>query len=351
MKKLFSIIIVIVFCFVGSESLFSQAGKLSADKLVISAPFGANYIWHLLAVSNIAYSSDYSVKYAKSISENDFKTLRDNTDLLRFSKETTGKLTFSFIFLPTYLGLDNEKDLQEYYDLLDAAYKSYSFSDFLARYDKIDWSDSKISLQHDFFFASSSDLSKKYDKSIVESVHQLSKIFKSNIPYYSDSIYSKMQAPSVKRITELNQYFLDGAYISKWEKTTDRVLSIDKFDVILLFAAKNGTDAINISSNKTAFYAFDDNNIIRDFVCHNIGRILLSDLKFKLKDVYDNDRQKFSNCIESMALYFNKRIIGKSRLNYELDFFDDFIYLNSIEKKFKAGKKIEEIITETLEEN
>ena len=340
----------LLLAFATISDVVAQGGKLSAEKLVFSAPIGPNYYWHLLSMANISYSSDYTRKFKGTLPEKDIKTLREKSADLSFNNNMNGQLTFPFIILPTYLGLSDEKEINEYYDLLAASYANYNFEPLLNKYDKIDWSDIYLAPNKSFFSKSSSELKSMYDAKQIESVKKLTSIFKSNFPFYRDSVWTKVKDTLAKRSAELSAMFLKANIVSQWEKLTQLVLSTDKFEVMLCYASQNGPDGIKIASDKNLFYAWGNENYLRDNVSHRIGKQIMSGFQISLKALRDANPLKYSNCIESLTYFFNKKILGKSKLSYELDIFDDFIYFNYFDKKYKTGFKVEDMITETLDE-
>jgi hypothetical protein len=95
-----------------------------------------NYIFHLLTLGGIVPEyPEYIYLYKDFILTDDQQYLYANRNLLAWGDGNSGPLTQLFLFLPGYINLQSQLDINEYFDLLNNSLKNETFNEFIQKYD------------------------------------------------------------------------------------------------------------------------------------------------------------------------------------------------------------------------
>lgn len=298
-------------------------------KLEVEVSQAANYIYHMLSVSEVGYSNSYGFKYKSMHDHNDLALLKKYEHHLTVEGgKHCGRLygllvakpasSPSILSMHQYLG--SLIDLFTHKDPKGTASKYHDLDpDYL--------DDGINSFEEVFEFCLNAF--GEFDHEIIE----ISNLLIRNISIYEETIWGMESQALIefsdKLIKELES---EKDLVSKWEVQLDQVLGIDQFQVVLVNSIENGAQAIDISNSKDVFNV---NNNIKDligFISHEIGiYIILQTLPLSMRE----DMQKYWLCIESLATYHNQKIL------YEDDslFAKDNIYFERFDKIYASGKK------------
>jgi hypothetical protein len=320
---------------------------LSNKKIIFTYNYAVNYIMHIFALSNIIQNTQYAQKYRSTIQLKDLKYLQTHKYLLEFGNGRCGNFTSICFFLPSYLDLKTKNDFVEYYSLFIDGLKERDFSKFLKKY-SIDWKDPFLLTNYKkFFFEISNIKSGKEVEIFILQLNKLSRIFINNVDGYN-KIWEKVEKVLQERIEKLNyltNYFNKNNIIQKWEEITGKTFIKDNYHILLCYANKNGPNANSLSYDKNVFYYNSSDKYLRDFVSHEIGTHLLSELFYS--EAFDPIRYA---AVECFAMFLNFKVLKSKKLNYNLSSFHCDKFLNLYKKHYYKGITPEKLIEIALKE-
>lgn len=310
-----------------------------SNSVVFKSVIAPNYAFHLFSVAKIGFESGYSEKYKSTVNVDDVDTLRKYADYIRFGNGRTGALAQTFFFIPSYLELETKSDWQEYFSLFSEGVNSKDFKSFVARYD-IDWNDRFVKKQLIFLKEADEKWFVKA-KTVLPVFEILSEVFVNNVDKYIDEVWN----PSVKGLLDAkadvyNKYFADNEIIEKWEEFTGLTFGCD-YKIFLCHSNENGPNANSLSFDKNVFYAFYDEAYTKDFISHEIGTHLFYDYFFddsEMKEMSEKDFNTFYSAFETIAMFYNKKILNRDKLNYNLRHFRDREFLQVYSRYYNENR-------------
>lgn len=96
-----------------------EQGPTPAKSVRAVVEIGPNYIFHLLAVAGVGFESGYAARYRHTVRHEDVALLRASAHLLTFAEGRAGELVEVAVFFPAYMNLAGEREIREYFDLLE----------------------------------------------------------------------------------------------------------------------------------------------------------------------------------------------------------------------------------------
>lgn len=116
---LFIAILLMQYLFIGCDIKYTEeesASLKSNRKLYTGYEFGVNYITHIYTLANAGFRDDqYVKKYCDTISNEDLLFLKENSNLMQFSRGINGKFASMFYFLPAYNNFEDKNDWENYF--------------------------------------------------------------------------------------------------------------------------------------------------------------------------------------------------------------------------------------------
>ncbi len=259
--------------------------------------FYPNYAGHLLGVAQIGYDSDYADRYQSTIQADDLKYLKDHADLLAWSDDDEGILSYFFLTFPGFINPETKDELAVYLTDLNSAIAAKSFDNFAEKYaepiSKLDrWTG----------FNSSGTL-----YTYGEEIQMLSRILMNNYDRFKEKVWpiEKKKVAHCARL--LNSTFADMDLIHLWESITGIAYDAPDYQVSLSMGMENGPTAKSMGYQKDWYY-FDENpDRMIQKVCQEAGARILSSLCKGHYDLYD-PRLCFQ-VYQAMSLYCTQRIL------------------------------------------
>ncbi|NOY88802.1 MAG: hypothetical protein GXO93_05355 [FCB group bacterium] len=216
--------------------------------VIITTRFGANYLWHILAVAKISYDSEYADTYQLTINPDDLRYLQSKKSLLEFGAGEGGELSVFFTFIPAWLHLETDSQFQKYFDVLNDALRENSFSPVIDAFRYADWSDCFMAE----FIKQTQSLVEH--KNLIETADKLSDIYLRNMAAYRQTVWKQAQEELKQRAFELNQHFQETDYIYKWEQFLGILFAAKQYEIVLCYANKNGPDHNSLGYSGNLFY-------------------------------------------------------------------------------------------------
>jgi hypothetical protein len=311
--------------------------------VIITTRFGPNYLWHILAVARIGYDSEYADTYRDTIAPAALKYLESNKSLLEFAEGEGGELSGFFTVMPAWLHLESKSQFQTYFDVVEVALRKGDLSPFVKAYRDADWLDRFFSehVKRAKFPADQHDL--------IEKARRLSQIYVDSLDAYRRSVWRDARRKLAKRATELNDYFEKQDFIAKWEQLLGIPFASNQYEVVLCYANKDGPDYNSLGYNGNLFYYDKPFGKTCQFLSHEIGTHLLIDIYFTLVTTGKYDHRKLYTAYETMAMFYNKLVLGIDELDYSLPRMNDARHLEVYSKAYYEGIAPQVLILKALE--
>ncbi len=290
-------------------------------KIIIKTEFGANYVWHILAVSKTGYNSEYADIYKDSIFPEDLEFLEKNKKLIKFGEGESGVLTGIIVFLPAFLNLKNEKEFKEYYFFVKKSLKEKNWEYFIKRYERR-LKDFMNFLKNSFDESFPLKVIGKY----LGKIEKFEEIFLRNLGNYK-RLWKGIKPELEEKAKNLNRYFKDKNLIHKWEKITGLKFESNKFEVILCYSNKNGPDANSLSYSKVIFYYAKPKKWMKDFISHEVGTHILIRVLREFSPKSREEWKRLFFAYEVLSMFYNKKVLRK-KLIYSLSNFEEKKFLS-----------------------
>jgi hypothetical protein len=249
-----------------------------------------NYIFHLLTLGGIVPEyPEYIYLYKDSVLTDDQQYLYANRNLLAWGDGNSGPLTQLFLFLPGYINLQSQSDINEYFDLLNNSLKNETFNEFIQKYDSY-FKDLAL-------WGGPTDIA-SYLQSFIQytdEILRIGEIYKNNFQAYHVNVWPIEKEKLGKAAATMNNGLKRLDLINRWEMVTGSKFKFDEYQIVLYSANKNGPNANSFGYNRNAFYYLpDDIDITIQFISHETGTHILIDSlsyviqmnRFEYLDVY-----------------------------------------------------------------
>jgi hypothetical protein len=305
---------------------------------------GNNYIFHLLAVAKINYDNSYSRRYASSISNKHREILLKFKERLSFANGNAGDLVEYFIFFPAYLGLNSQNDLERYFDLIEIATHGRP-EDFIKEYR------GKISERK--WLPEINDKWFETLRTKIEEIGTLKEVYISNFTTYKNLVwpyeFPQMKEKSDKLKEKLKMLDL----IKKWEQITGIEFKAESYEIVLVSAIEGGPDANSLGYSRNVFYSGSESGFMLDFISHEVGTRIFSDVTFELFKTLSSKPEKiaeFYRAYECLAQFFNSLVLNRKPC-YDLKQFNSEHYISAYKELYTSGDKNPKDLLESVFDN
>lgn len=312
--------------------------------IIINTRFGPNYLWHIMAVAKIGYDSEYSDLYRDTIIPDDLKYIESKKSLLAFKEGEGGELTGFFGMLPAWLNLESKSDFEKYFNTLILALQNGSLSPFVETFKDADWSD--------LFFSEfiKRDNIPKGNEELITVSQKLASIYLNNFDSYIDKVWPIAESSMNSRAKELNNIFEATDYIAKWENFLGIPFEANQYEIVLCYANKNGPDYNSLGYDSNLFYYDKPFKKTCQFLSHEIGTHILIKIVFKLSNEPDLDFSKLYSAYENLSMFYNKIILDRDKLEYNLsEHMNEEYYQTEYKKLYKKNLNPESMIRSVLD--
>lgn len=301
MKRSFSIIfIAILFALFAASFAFAESAKKTVTAVIDE---GTNYVFHVLAVSRVNFSSDYAFIYKDTVVAEDKDYIyKQKTHLALSDEEEEGDLAKIIILFPAYLNLGAKDKIKEYYSLLNEGLKAGDFSGFLNKY----------SSQIESFNAwplYKEKINESYLKSLnghAVIIKRIGEVYIRNFSVYDKRLW-KYEEMKIERTSAIINDFLKYAnLVSKWETFTGLKFKPDNYYVLMCRCLEGGLKSIPLGFDRNVFYSDMPLSSSNRLLSHQIGAAILVDTfvgalkacNYKTSDLYIayQDLVEFCNC-------------------------------------------------------
>lgn len=311
--------------------------------VIFSAPFGANYFWHILAVARIGYDSEYATTYRRTIAADDLSYLGSNRSYLVFAEGEGGDLAGLFSAFPAWLRLSDPEDLRRYFAALDSALHRGTLEPFIDAFPDANWSDRFMAeaLAHP-------DFPDDRDALLDISRH-LAEIYQRSWPAYEEHVWPDAESALLRRATDLQKHFDATDYIRQWEQLLGMAFAGPHYDIALCFANKNGPDYNSLGYDSNLIYYDKPLTKTCQFVSHEIATHLLIDLYFEYAKSGKYEHRALYAAYETLAMFYNRKLLGVSKLAYDIPQFDDESHLKLYEEHYHDGVSPADLLKAALD--
>ncbi|WP_153019733.1 hypothetical protein [Kosmotoga arenicorallina] len=312
-------------------------------EIKLIAELGTNYIFHLLAVAKNNYDNSYSRKYASSISNKHREILQKFKERLNFANGNAGDLVEYLIFFPAYLGLNSQNDLERYFGLIKKAAHGRP-EGFIKEYRE------KISERKWLPKIDDRWFEMLHEK--LEEIEMLKEVYIDNFTTYKNLVWPYEFPQMKKKADRLNEKLKGLNLIEKWEKVTGKSFKAKKYEIVLVSAIEGGPNANSLGYSKNVFYSESESSFMIDFISHEVGTHILSDVAFEFFQALSTKPEKmaeFYGAYECIAQFFNSLVLNRE-LSYDLKQFNSERYISAFRELYSVGINApKELLMKTLE--
>lgn len=311
--------------------------------VVFTAPAVPNFLWHVLAVAGIGYNSDYADTYQHTIASADLDYLIACRSQLSFAEGEGGDLAGLFTALPAWLLLSDPDRLELYFTTLDTALRDGSLTPFVDSFPDANWSDRFMAdaLEHPAFPDDREALS--------GTARRLADVYLRSWDAYESEVWPDAELVLLRRAEELQHHFDQTDYIHRWEEMLAIPFAADRYEIALCFANRNGPDYNSLGYDSNLIYYDKPFTRTCQFVSHEIGTHLLIDLYLDRARAGEHGHRALYSAYETLAMFFNRRLLNVDKLAYEIPQFDDQRHLKLYEQHYRAGISPAELLAKILE--
>lgn len=308
---------------------FSHSAKDGIVAVVEKCP---NYIFHLMAVAEAGFTSDYADIYRRSISSEDASYIRKHKRLLFLQSGSWGELVPVMILFPAYINLGSADAFEEYFFLLDLGLRTGEFEAFRKRYASFN---DKLT---PWF-----PIQKKYLNSIRkhrETIDALGKLYVRNYPTYKKEVWQKEKSKLNQVAQKINNYFKNKDLITRWETLTRTKFKFNNYHIVLCSAIKNGPNANSLGYDRNVFYhdmPFDE---MTQFISHETGTHILIEIYKEISRLNRFDSALLYGAYECLAKFYNTIILDNRNLRYQMPYFHEKEYLGIYHEIFQRDLNI-----------
>jgi len=311
--------------------------------IVFSTRFGPNFLWHILATARIGYDSEYADQYRDTIQEDDLEYLKSVRSWLAFAEGESGELVVFFNIIPSFLRIDEEIQFRKYFDSLKIAFDKKSLKPIVDAFPSANWDDK--------FFREFLQRAKipERSNSLMDILGRFTDIYLRSLRPYRDIVWDGAQANMKKRRDELDDFFSREDYIAKWERFLKIPFVSNEYEFILCYSNKNGPDFNSIGYCGNLFYYDKPFSRTCQFLSHEIGTHLLIDVYLSLAQTNKYNHRQLYSAYETLAMFYNKLILGVEKLDYSLSNMEDIRHLEIYKSHYNKSTPPVELLLKGLD--
>lgn len=304
-----------------------------------------NFLWHMLAVGKIGYNSEYAELWRHTVSEADLALLDSHRALLKFGEGEGGALAAFFAMLPAWLPINTLGELRIYFEALDRTLEKRSLRPISEAFPQADWKDRMLA----------EDLVSMDFPSNVEELRVISRelgaVYLQCFGRYESEVWPVAVEAMRGRASELTLHFTRRDFIAEWEQMLGLGFAARQYEIVLCYANKNGPDYNSIGYCGNLCYYDKPFDRTWQFVSHEVGTHLMIDTLLKLAKEPNVNFRKLYAAFETLAMFFNRRLLGVAELAYNIPQFDDRRHLELYSRIYNDQMSPEQMIRAALKSN
>lgn len=273
-------------------------------KAITSLP--ANFIFHMMSVSECGYHNAYGEKARKYHSAHDIEALQKRASLLTASGGQHCGALFN-LCVSISAAFDLEEEMLRYFsamrDLVINPDRNQNFVEYQDIYHTVFAPfGAKITPEaHADFCRSLSD--------VADDVAEIFRVFEMNYPIYRDHFWASTEAMVSERCREVNKILYQMNLQALWEKMLQTKYEHENFYVVLCNSIENGPQAIDISNTKDIFSASTSVDSLVALISHEFGIYLL----IKILDGTEAFQDlSLYHQTEALAEFYNRKILNRN---------------------------------------
>lgn len=290
-----------------------------SKKIIARSTITPNYLYHLMAVGRIVFDSDYADRYQESVAPRDITTLQQHRELISFGAGSGGDLIDVIIGLPMVANLTSALAFTEYFQDVDRVATSHDIYPFMKKYRLYP------EYMQPWFSVGHEDM--RVMVQYRDEIAQLGALIARNFAAYEASVWPKEKPCLDVVAAKLIEHFADTHTIAAWEKMTGLEYERPAFYVELASAIKNGPNANSFAYDHVVFYHETPWDKLTHLVSHEIGTHLLIVIFREFQTSHDVDAAVLYHAVESLAMFYNTRILETTQLAYNLEQYGGKEYL------------------------
>jgi len=269
MKKI--IFIAIVFALLAASFAFAENAKKTMTAVIDE---GTNYVFHVLAVSRVNFSSDYAFIYKDTVVAEDRDYIYKQYKHLALSdEEEDGPLAKIIILFPAYINLDTKDKIKEYYSLLNGGLRSGDFGSFINKYSAHIETFNTWPLYKE-------KINENYLKSLdgyAEIIKRIGEVYVRNFSVYDKRLWKYEKMKIERTSTIINEYLKYANLMQKWEAFSGLKFKADNYYVLMCRSMEGGPKSIPLGYDRNVFYSDMPLSSSNRLVSHQAGAALLVD--------------------------------------------------------------------------
>jgi hypothetical protein len=307
-----------------------------------SVEFGANYLWHLLAVARVGYQSEYASQFRSSVGTGDLELIASCKKDLAWAEDTGGALAGFFVNLPAWLNLESRSEFEAYFETLQTALVEGSLQPFVRRFPDRAWHNPYYR-----YYLRQADFAPELSGHL-ETARLLAGAYLRNLDAYRRQVWPRIVQRLGPRKRALAVEFERTDYIARWESLVGVPFAMPRYEFILCGANQGGPDYNSVGYGRTVFYY--DKPFLRtcQFLSHEIGTHLLFEVYAEVLEDDRCDRRKAYCALETLAMFYNKLILGVDSLQYHLPGMEEDAHLQRYAAAYRAGTHPRELFRTAL---
>ncbi len=287
--------------------------------IVAEVRFLPNFIFHILACARVGFESDYANRYADFLTRDQWAVLEKNQKLLMFGEGNSGELVQLVTFLPIWLEFESRLELAEYYDLLHNPGADRGFQEFFSRYSR-----SLGELAANWESVTAAGLLGRIP--LLPALREIGDLYLQAYDKYEQEVWPRERDSILVTANWLSSVLAKRDFIAEWEKLLGREFKTDRYTILLCSAIAGGPNANSVGYDMNIFYSGSPRNWLRQFISHEVGTHLLIDALREMGESGEFGWQEVYAAYESLARYYNTRILTDEKLVYDLKQFDGVAY-------------------------
>jgi hypothetical protein len=305
--------------------------------VIFTDRLGPNFLWHMLAVTKISYDSEYADRFAESVQAKHRETLAGYERLLRFGEGETSALTGFFTFLPGWLRLESTSGFERYFTAMDRCLTEGSLRVFVEEFREADWTDP-------WFHHFTTDPGFPPSPVLRRAAEDLAAAYTESFDRYRDEVWPIARREMAPRLAELMNVFALRDYVIDWEAALGLAFESPSYEIVLCHSNKGGPDCNSLGYCGNLFNYSKPFDRTWQLVSHEIGTHLLFGSVMDLIGEGRYEQSKLYFAYEVLAMFFNKRVLGRGTLAYDLARHDGPALLEFCEREWSGSMTPDDLL-------
>jgi hypothetical protein len=251
----------------------ASTGRRPQKEIVCVAEPMANYVVHLTTLGGLPWPTPYGDLMRPTVPAQSLSRLQQAAPALAWDRQHTGELAPYFVFLPAYLRLQDEFELEQYFISFESAIRRDAYAAF--RRGNAEGHDRVSTWLFDLegFFYERLDL---YHNSFTF-IRELGRLYVAHYRDYEEELWPDIERDLEVAADQIESQAWSVDLIASWEAMTQESYDGRHF-VVSLVAAPMSISATGLSYGETLLAIEEDEEMMARTVSFEFGRHLLIDV-------------------------------------------------------------------------